>query len=104
MGDPTEKHPAEVRYLKSQYADHGKEANAMKVDRAQHATMGQRMEYVEQMLGDSADKHAADIEALKSLRECNRHWGRTKEFEALKQALSQRATSTEHAGQLEMRL
>ena len=34
--------------------------------KAHHATLAERVKYVEQLLGDSADKHAAELEALKA--------------------------------------
>ena len=61
--DSLETHATEVDTLESQHTD---QAKAMKAVPAQHAAMGQRMEYVERVLGDSADEHAAEREALKS--------------------------------------
>mmetsp|Transcript_83133 Transcript_83133/g.211624 ORF Transcript_83133/g.211624 Transcript_83133/m.211624 type:complete len:270 (+) Transcript_83133:3-812(+) len=73
LGDSADKHTLTLQALQDAHAkfqaSHGKTAKdleTMKVLQAHHATMGERVDYLEQTLGDSADKHAEEVAALKA--------------------------------------
>merc|ERR1712039_919367 len=73
LGDSADKHAQELQALKEAHAKflashgkHAKDLDGLKALHAHHATMGERIDYLEKMLGDSADKHFEELQALKA--------------------------------------
>merc|ERR1719229_349490 len=73
LGDSADKHSQELAAIKDAHAKflaaHGKQSkdvDSLKALHAHHATMGERIHYLEKALGDSADKHAEELQALKA--------------------------------------
>mmetsp|Transcript_10058 Transcript_10058/g.27079 ORF Transcript_10058/g.27079 Transcript_10058/m.27079 type:complete len:424 (-) Transcript_10058:7-1278(-) len=110
LGDSADKHARELQDLKDAHAKflaahgkHAKDLEGLKALHAHHATMGERIEYLEKMLGDSADKHFEELQALKSAQ--------TKHADALAKhgrdagaALAQHASVAERIAYLEQLL
>mmetsp|Transcript_33690 Transcript_33690/g.98048 ORF Transcript_33690/g.98048 Transcript_33690/m.98048 type:complete len:184 (+) Transcript_33690:3-554(+) len=73
IGDSAEKHGAAIEKLRAAHAKHAaaleKHAKDSCAALAAHATVNDRIYYLEQLLGDSADKHAQDVAALKAAAE-----------------------------------
>eukprot|EP00972_Heterocapsa_arctica_P029226 4298230-Heterocapsa_arctica.AAC.1 len=63
IGDGADKH---AKALDGQRSAHGTLALDLKGHDAHHASLVERIEYLEKNLSDSADKHAREIEALKA--------------------------------------
>mmetsp|Transcript_60131 Transcript_60131/g.140539 ORF Transcript_60131/g.140539 Transcript_60131/m.140539 type:complete len:625 (+) Transcript_60131:53-1927(+) len=63
-------HQEELRSLKDSHADL---RNLHSAKDQHHATMQQRVEYLEKMMGDSADSHAAHVKQLEDLRLSHDH-------------------------------
>jgi len=70
LGDSADKHTAEIEALKvahskheAAFGKHAKDFDALRTASAHHASLSERVVYMEKLLGDSADKHAAEVEA-----------------------------------------
>lgn len=63
---------------------------------AKHATLAERVEYLERLMGDSADRHARELEALRSA-----HANHAKELQGTKSAQAQHASVGERLDRLE---
>jgi len=110
LGDSVERHAVELEALKrnhGKHADafgkHAKELDALKAAQAHHATLPERVDYMEKLLGDSADKHTAALEALKVAHDKHEaaFCKHTKEFEVMKAAHTQHATVGDRLDYLE---
>merc|ERR1719464_1313862 len=73
LGDSADKHQKELESLRVAHARHdaatGKHAGdleSLKAAHSHHAGMAERLAYIEKTLGDSADKHAREVAALKA--------------------------------------
>merc|ERR1719401_436658 len=69
LGDSADKHAAQLEALKTTIgkhaevvAKHAKDMETIKSAHAHHATLGERVDYLEKMMGDSADKHTEELE------------------------------------------
>jgi len=58
-----ESDPAEIEALKAAHAGHAKEVYSMKAATVHHASVEERLNFLEQMLGDSVDKHGKELAA-----------------------------------------
>jgi len=107
LGDSADKHAAELQALKEAHAKfvaahgkHAKDLEGLKALHAHHATMGERMAYLEKMLGDSADKHYEELQALKAAH--NKHAdAMAKQGKDAGAALAQHASVAERISYLE---
>lgn len=70
LGDSVDAHSSELQALKAEHAKHAdavaKQARDLQGQDVHHAAMRERMAYLEKLLGDSADKHAAELNSLKA--------------------------------------
>mmetsp|Transcript_30169 Transcript_30169/g.76232 ORF Transcript_30169/g.76232 Transcript_30169/m.76232 type:complete len:187 (+) Transcript_30169:3-563(+) len=73
LGDSADKHELAFQALydahnqfEAKCGKQAKDLDALKALHAHHATMAERLDYLEQLLGDSADKHATELAALKA--------------------------------------
>lgn len=71
LGDTADKHAQELKNLKSSHdklggllTKQGSQLDGFDAHREHHASIPERMAYLEQQLGDSADKHSAELAAL----------------------------------------
>jgi len=71
FGDSANRHAKELKSLKaaqdkhgSQLSKHASSIDGFSAHQEHHATLPERMDYIEQQIGDSADKHAAEVAAL----------------------------------------
>jgi len=71
FGDTTNRHTKELKGLKSLHdkhvatlTKHASQLEGFATHQEQHATLPERMSYIEQQLGDSADKHLAEVAEL----------------------------------------
>mmetsp|Transcript_36763 Transcript_36763/g.85400 ORF Transcript_36763/g.85400 Transcript_36763/m.85400 type:complete len:165 (-) Transcript_36763:84-578(-) len=94
MGDSFDKHAKEVATLKNAHETH---ARTHKEHQAKHATLEDRMEYIEKAICDSADKHSAALMAQQAKLE-QLH---SKVGEAQKQHLQNANDLGSHREQLE---
>eukprot|EP00425_Heterocapsa_triquetra_P044341 CAMPEP_0195079374 /NCGR_PEP_ID=MMETSP0448-20130528/21306_1 /TAXON_ID=66468 /ORGANISM="Heterocapsa triquestra, Strain CCMP 448" /LENGTH=80 /DNA_ID=CAMNT_0040112201 /DNA_START=18 /DNA_END=257 /DNA_ORIENTATION=+ len=69
LNDSADKHAMELQNLKDAHNKHAsghskvsKDLDALKSAHEKHATTAERLSYIERMLGDSADRHAREIE------------------------------------------
>merc|ERR1711879_594131 len=79
MGDSADKHAEfEATHMKMQQRlDESHDKHAELADRHhQHATLSERVDYLEQLLQDSADKHAQHAEELKRHADKHMQWER----------------------------
>ena len=69
LNDSADKHEKELEDLKNAHASmadaHNEKAGAHASMAEHHSSMAERLDYIESLLNDSADKHAAELEALK---------------------------------------
>jgi len=70
LGDSADQHAAELAQLKKSHdqhkdaiSKHAKELEAIKGKAAHHATLAERVDYLENFMGSSADKHSSELEA-----------------------------------------
>lgn len=70
FGDSADKHSAEIEALKASHAKHesslgkhAKDFEGFKGSFSSHATIEERLEYIEKAMGDSADKHSEELSA-----------------------------------------
>jgi len=61
LGDSAEKHSSALSAVKDAHAKHVKELEAVKAAHAHHALLAERLAYLEEALGESADKHAREL-------------------------------------------
>jgi chromosome segregation ATPase len=114
LGDSADKHSKELEALRlahtkheQAHAGHVRDLQGIKAITEKHATVGERLDYVERMLGDSADKHAAAIEAAQAqlehvhgrLLQCEKHGTAIGELRKVHSALASEkaALDTHHA-------
>jgi len=73
FGDSADHHSTELAALNTHrdkniaaLAKHAKEVEALKAGLAHHASLADRVSYVERLLGDSADKHSDEVSSMRS--------------------------------------
>lgn len=71
LGDSADTHAQELQALKEAHSKtasaqgkHAKHLESLQGLHSNHSSMNERMDYLESMLGDSAEKHAAELAAL----------------------------------------
>merc|ERR1712238_587648 len=74
VGDSADKHAKEVAALQEAHRkfaeSHGKQVKdveGLKALHAHHAGVAERLDYIEKFMGDSADKHFEELQALKGV-------------------------------------
>jgi len=103
LEDSADKHANELAALKDSHKRmveiHGKSAkdvDALKTLHAHHATMAERLDYMEKVLGDSADKHFQELQALKVAHQ--------KHVDALTKSGKDSATALQHHANVSERI
>jgi len=76
LGDSMDKHAKELDALKTAHdrhlasmSKHSKDVEALKASSSQHLTIAQRLGHLEQVLGETGNKHASEIEHVKTKAE-----------------------------------
>merc|ERR1719210_1377637 len=115
MGESADKHATELEALKAAHAklanDHNTRnsklsdlmAREKDAREGHHASVQERLIYLEKVVGDSADKHAAEIDALKAAhsKHATAAAKQTKDLESLKQVHEKHATLEERLNYVE---
>jgi len=70
MGDSADKHAAHVKQLeelrRSHDDSHGRHANVAQALKDKHASVEERLKFLEQAIGDSADRHSQELKQTKT--------------------------------------
>jgi len=110
LGDSAEKHAEEIDALKTAAVKHEvafhKHVKSMESISNHHSTIGERLDYVERLVGDSADKHAEELEKLRAAH--NKHEAtvnkRFKDVDGLQKASEHHASMAERIDYIEQQL
>merc|ERR1719382_1816441 len=103
LGDSADKHAKELKALKAAHEKHAGDTSRdmadLKALSTHHASIPERMDYLESLLGDSADKHSKELAQLKDA-----HGKHAQDLQALKGIHSTHATMGQRIDYLEKML
>merc|ERR1719193_2326895 len=107
LGDSADKHAQELKALKTAHERHAGDMlqglKGLQGLQAHHASLPERMDYLEQVLGDSADKHAKELADIRAAHAkfAEAHGKHAKDLEGLKRIHAHHATLQERIDYLE---
>jgi len=107
VGDSADRHAQELQAIKDAHSKHGtiqnRHAKELEAAQAKHATLGERLEYLEKLFGDSADHHMKELQSLTDMhsKHLSAHRKLTLDFEALKASHAESSSSVAQVGELQ---
>mmetsp|Transcript_956 Transcript_956/g.3389 ORF Transcript_956/g.3389 Transcript_956/m.3389 type:complete len:609 (+) Transcript_956:886-2712(+) len=113
LGDSAERHAQEVQALREAHAKHataqgrhGKDLESLKASELKHSTLEERLEYLERLLGDSAEAHTKELHSLKEAhgKHATTQGRLAQELEALKATHGEHSSLADRVGFLERTL